>query len=280
MNIFLVRMAEPSSSSMSRSPRAPLKKVAHAPARRTRRDHEPTVARGEVRPPRRRSEAHVHARHEGGERGDVRRAEGGPHPRQRCPNVRRSIDRPSRRVVVASLVSSPSVVRERDRDRGSRTPPPRAAERPRGRTLARSNVRGSDERSLDDRASERAIDGTPSLTLRPPLSRARPPRQLHRDPEVVFSGYQVPHPSDNRIVIKVRAASAQSLGFLFLSAVRTRDPLALTARPPPSRPQVHTTKNSSPMQAMTEAVDCLRTEITDISQKFVDEVDSFRANQQ
>jgi hypothetical protein len=34
------------------------------------------------------------------------------------------------------------------------------------------------------------------------------------------------------------------------------------------------------MQAMTEAVDCLRTEITDISQKFVDEVDSFRANQQ
>ncbi|EEH60272.1 uncharacterized protein MICPUCDRAFT_50333 [Micromonas pusilla CCMP1545] len=104
--------------------------------------------------------------------------------------------------------------------------------------------------------------------------------QLHRDPEVVFSGYQVPHPSDNRIVIKVRAASAQSLGFLFLSAVRTRDPLALTARPPPSRPQVHTTKNSSPMQAMTEAVDCLRTEITDISQKFVDEVDSFRANQQ
>jgi hypothetical protein len=146
MNIFLVRMAEPSSSSMSRSPRAPLKKVAHAPARRTRRDHEPTVARGEVRPPRRRSEAHVHARHEGGERGDVRRAEGGPHPRQRCPNVRRSIDRPSRRVVVASLVSSPSVVRERDRDRGSRTPPPRAAERPRGRTLARSNVRGSDER--------------------------------------------------------------------------------------------------------------------------------------
>jgi len=28
--------------------------------------------------------------------------------------------------------------------------------------------------------------------------------QLHRDPNVVFAGYQVPHPSDNRIVIKVR----------------------------------------------------------------------------
>lgn len=27
--------------------------------------------------------------------------------------------------------------------------------------------------------------------------------QLHRDPNVVFAGYQVPHPSDNRIVIKV-----------------------------------------------------------------------------
>ena len=31
--------------------------------------------------------------------------------------------------------------------------------------------------------------------------------QLHRDPNVVFAGYQVPHPSDNRIVIKVRARS-------------------------------------------------------------------------
>jgi DNA-directed RNA polymerase II subunit RPB11 len=31
--------------------------------------------------------------------------------------------------------------------------------------------------------------------------------QLHRDPKVVFAGYQVPHPSDNRIVIKVRRRS-------------------------------------------------------------------------
>jgi DNA-directed RNA polymerase subunit L len=31
--------------------------------------------------------------------------------------------------------------------------------------------------------------------------------QLHRDPNVVFAGYQVPHPSDNRIVIKVRRRS-------------------------------------------------------------------------
>ncbi|ACO65177.1 predicted protein, partial [Micromonas commoda] len=51
--------------------------------------------------------------------------------------------------------------------------------------------------------------------------------QLHRDPNVVFAGYQVPHPSDNRIVIKV-----------------------------------HTNKNSSPMQAMTESVNCLSEEVS------------------
>lgn len=33
--------------------------------------------------------------------------------------------------------------------------------------------------------------------------------QLHRDPNVVFAGYQVPHPSDNRIIVKVRAATAR-----------------------------------------------------------------------
>ena len=32
--------------------------------------------------------------------------------------------------------------------------------------------------------------------------------QLHRDPNVVFAGYQVPHPSDNRVIVKVRAATA------------------------------------------------------------------------
>ena len=33
--------------------------------------------------------------------------------------------------------------------------------------------------------------------------------QLHRDPNVVFALYQVPHPSDNRIVVKVRAGSSR-----------------------------------------------------------------------
>uniref|UniRef100_A0A7S0STD8 DNA-directed RNA polymerase RBP11-like dimerisation domain-containing protein n=1 Tax=Mantoniella antarctica TaxID=81844 RepID=A0A7S0STD8_9CHLO len=68
--------------------------------------------------------------------------------------------------------------------------------------------------------------------------------QLHRDPNVVFAGYQVPHPSDNRIVIKV-----------------------------------HTNKNSSPMQAITEAVNHLRTEMSDLSQKFKDEVTAYKSNQ-
>mmetsp|Transcript_853 Transcript_853/g.3286 ORF Transcript_853/g.3286 Transcript_853/m.3286 type:complete len:122 (+) Transcript_853:161-526(+) len=68
--------------------------------------------------------------------------------------------------------------------------------------------------------------------------------QLHRDPNVVFAGYQVPHPSDNRIVIKV-----------------------------------HTNKDSSPMQAMTESVEHLRTEVAELSQKFADEVRAFKAQQ-
>mmetsp|Transcript_8861 Transcript_8861/g.36251 ORF Transcript_8861/g.36251 Transcript_8861/m.36251 type:complete len:119 (-) Transcript_8861:69-425(-) len=68
--------------------------------------------------------------------------------------------------------------------------------------------------------------------------------QLHRDPNVVFAGYQVPHPSDNRIVIKV-----------------------------------HTNKNSSPMQAMTESVNCLSEEISTLTQKFKDEVQAYKSNQ-
>ena len=68
--------------------------------------------------------------------------------------------------------------------------------------------------------------------------------QLHRDPNVVFAGYQVPHPSDNRIVIKV-----------------------------------HTNKESSPVQAMTEAMDHLRQEVTDLTQNFKDEVNAYQSNQ-
>mmetsp|Transcript_40244 Transcript_40244/g.99611 ORF Transcript_40244/g.99611 Transcript_40244/m.99611 type:complete len:123 (-) Transcript_40244:253-621(-) len=67
--------------------------------------------------------------------------------------------------------------------------------------------------------------------------------QLHRDPNIVFAGYKVPHPSSNMIIIKV-----------------------------------HTNKNSSPMQATTEAVNHLRTEISDLSQKFKDEVNAYKAN--
>jgi hypothetical protein len=33
------------------------------------------------------------------------------------------------------------------------------------------------------------------------------------------------------------------------------------------------------MQAMTEAVNCLRTEISDLSQKFKDEVTAYKSNQ-
>ena len=98
--------------------------------------------------------------------------------------------------------------------------------------------------------------------------------QLHRDPNVVFAGYQVPHPSDNRIIVKVRAATAPptrrrgspipSRAFRVYFPTRRPPPRARTAADPranPPNPQVHTNKDSSPMQAMTEAVNHLRTEV-------------------
>ena len=98
--------------------------------------------------------------------------------------------------------------------------------------------------------------------------------QLHRDPNVVFAGYQVPHPSDNRIIVKVRAATARptrrrgspipSGTFRVYFRTPRAHPCAKTAADPreyPQNTQVHTTKDSSPMQAMTEAVNHLRTEV-------------------
>ena len=98
--------------------------------------------------------------------------------------------------------------------------------------------------------------------------------QLHRAPNVVFAGYQVPHPSDNRIIVKVRAATARptrrrgspipSGTFRVYFRTPRAHPCAKTAADPreyPQNTQVHTTKDSSPMQAMTEAVNHLRTEV-------------------
>ena len=61
--------------------------------------------------------------------------------------------------------------------------------------------------------------------------------QLHRDPNVVFAGYQVPHPSDNRIVIKVRRPETLSEIRVCLSPPIDRTGASMpTETHPPSTP--------------------------------------------
>jgi DNA-directed RNA polymerase II subunit RPB11 len=66
-------------------------------------------------------------------------------------------------------------------------------------------------------------------------------RELHKNPDVVFAGYKNPHPTDHRIVLKV-----------------------------------HTNSNTTPVQALKEAVTNLRAEVSDLSQQFADEINAIR----
>ena len=66
-------------------------------------------------------------------------------------------------------------------------------------------------------------------------------RELHKNPNVVFAGYKNPHPTDHRIVLKV-----------------------------------HTNANTTPTQALRDAVTNLRAEVSDIAQQFADEVNAIR----
>lgn len=66
-------------------------------------------------------------------------------------------------------------------------------------------------------------------------------RELHKNPDVVFAGYKNPHPTDHRIVLKV-----------------------------------HTNGNTTPVQALREAVTNLRAEVSDIAQQFSDEINALR----
>ncbi|ABO96977.1 predicted protein [Ostreococcus lucimarinus CCE9901] len=65
--------------------------------------------------------------------------------------------------------------------------------------------------------------------------------ELHKNPDVVFAGYKNPHPTDHRIVLKV-----------------------------------HTNANTTPVQALRDAVTNLRAEVGDLSQQFADEINALR----
>ena len=58
---------------------------------------------------------------------------------------------------------------------------------------------------------------------------------------MVFAGYKNPHPTDHRIVLKV-----------------------------------HTNANTTPVQALLDAVTNLRAEVSDVAQQFSDEINAIR----
>ncbi|AQK72649.1 DNA-directed RNA polymerases II IV and V subunit 11 [Zea mays] len=68
-------------------------------------------------------------------------------------------------------------------------------------------------------------------------------KQLHRDPNVLFAGYKLPHPLQYKIIVR-----------LFI-CVR----------------QIHTTSQSSPTQAYTQAINDLDKELEYLKQAFEDE---------
>ena len=74
-----------------------------------------------------------------------------------------------------------------------------------------------------------------------PRSRRVAHRELHKNPDVVFAGYKNPHPTDHRIVLKV-----------------------------------HTNANTTPVQALRDAVTNLRAEVSDVAQQFSDEINAIR----
>ena len=66
-------------------------------------------------------------------------------------------------------------------------------------------------------------------------------RELHKNSDVLFAGYKNPHPTDHRIVLKV-----------------------------------HTNSNTTPVQALRDAVNNLRAEVSDVAQQFSDEINAIR----
>ena len=106
----------------------------------------------------------------------------------------------------------------------------------RERGSGRARARGSG-RGLGDAGTQ---DARANVRLTP-RSRRVVHRELHKNPDVVFAGYKNPHPTDHRIVLKV-----------------------------------HTNANTTPVQALRDAVTNLRAEVSDVAQQFSDEINAIR----
>ena len=109
--------------------------------------------------------------------------------------------------------------------------------------------------------------------------------QLHRDKSVVFAGYQVPHPLEYRMLIRVSGGTAYgwcplSTGTLppSASAGRPRRPAAHAARRPPPPLQVQTYGEKTPIVAVQEALNGLATETHDVSTQFKAELQKHKSD--
>ena len=112
-------------------------------------------------------------------------------------------------------------------------------------------ARGGERERVGTRAREVRDEGSATRGTRDaranvrltPRSRSRRVvhRELHKNPDVVFAGYKNPHPTDHRIVLKV-----------------------------------HTNANTTPVQALRDAVTNLRAEVSDVAQQFSDEINAIR----
>ena len=112
-----------------------------------------------------------------------------------------------------------------------------------GRSRARGEREGVGTRAREvrDEARRRGTRDARANVRLTPRSRRVVHRELHKNPDVVFAGYKNPHPTDHRIVLKV-----------------------------------HTNANTTPVQALRDAVTNLRAEVSDVAQQFSDEINAIR----
>ena len=101
--------------------------------------------------------------------------------------------------------------------------------------------RGSGRERFGTRARRAGTRDARANVRLTPRSRRVVHRELHKNPDVVFAGYKNPHPTDHRIVLKV-----------------------------------HTNANTTPVQALRDAVTNLRAEVSDVAQQFSDEINAIR----
>ncbi|RZB93414.1 DNA-directed RNA polymerases II, IV and V subunit 11 [Glycine soja] len=95
--------------------------------------------------------------------------------------------------------------------------------------------------------------------------------QLHRDPNVLFAGYKLPHPLQYKIIVRV------SIFYYYyccrLLSISWNSSAFLLLKTSPSK--IHTTSQSSPMQAYNQSINDLDRELDHLKSAFEAEMLKF-----